>query len=54
MIIVGFVIIYLGAAKGFEPLLLIPIGFGTVFVNIPFAGMGDAPHGFCTLSMKPE
>lgn len=46
MIIVGFVIIYLGAAKGFEPLLLIPIGFGTVFVNIPLAGMGDAPHGF--------
>jgi len=46
MIIVGFVIIYLGAAKGFEPLLLIPIGVGTVFVNIPLAGMGDAPHGF--------
>lgn len=45
MLIIGFVIIYLGAAKGFEPLLLIPIGFGTVFVNIPGAGMGDAPHG---------
>lgn len=49
MIIVGFVIIYLGAAKGFEPLLLIPIGFGTVFVNIPFGGMGDAPHGFLNI-----
>lgn len=36
---IGFLIIYLGAAKGFEPLLLIPIGFGTVFVNIPFGGM---------------
>lgn len=46
MIIVGFVIIYLGAAKNFEPLLLLPIGFGTVFVNIPFGGMGNAPHGF--------
>ena len=46
MILVGFVIIYLGAAKGFEPLLLIPIGFGTVFANIPNAGMGLAPHGF--------
>ncbi len=39
MIAVGFLIIYLGAAKGFEPLLLIPIGFGTVFVNIPGGGM---------------
>jgi oxaloacetate decarboxylase beta subunit len=46
MIGVGFLIVYLGAAKGFEPLLLIPIGFGTIFVNIPIAGMGDAPHGF--------
>ncbi len=27
-------------------MLLIPIGFGTVFVNIPIAGMGAAPHGF--------
>lgn len=46
MILVGFVIIWLGAAKNFEPLLLIPIGFGTVFVNIPFAAMGHGPHGF--------
>jgi oxaloacetate decarboxylase beta subunit len=46
MVAVGFLIVYLGAAKGFEPLLLIPIGFGTIFVNIPFAGMGAAPHGF--------
>ncbi|MDR2344096.1 MAG: sodium ion-translocating decarboxylase subunit beta [Spirochaetaceae bacterium] len=46
MVIVGFVIVWLGAVKGFEPLLLIPIGFGTIFVNVPFAGMGDPPHGF--------
>jgi len=46
MIIVGFIIVYLGAVKDFEPLLLIPIGFGTIFVNIPLAGMGDSPHGF--------
>lgn len=45
MVVVGFVIVWLGAAKGFEPLLLIPIGFGTIFVNIPNAGMGEAPHG---------
>lgn len=48
MIAVGFLIIYLGAAKNFEPLLLIPIGFGTVFVNIPFAGMGEG-HGFLNI-----
>jgi oxaloacetate decarboxylase beta subunit len=41
MIIVGFVVVYLGAAKGFEPLLLVPIGFGVIFVNIPGAGMGS-------------
>ncbi|MDR2398710.1 MAG: sodium ion-translocating decarboxylase subunit beta [Spirochaetaceae bacterium] len=46
MVAVGFLIVYLGAVRGFEPLLLIPIGFGTIFVNIPFAGMGDPPHGF--------
>lgn len=45
MIIVGFVIIYLGAAKNFEPLLLVPIGFGVVFVNVPIAGMGEG-EGF--------
>lgn len=39
MMLIGFIIIYLGAGKGFEPLLLVPIGFGTVFVNIPGGGM---------------
>lgn len=41
MLIIGGVLLYLGAAKNFEPLLLVPIGFGTILVNIPFAGMGD-------------
>jgi oxaloacetate decarboxylase beta subunit len=40
MVLVGLLVIYLGAAKGFEPLLLVPIGFGVVFANIPLAGMG--------------
>ncbi|WP_062327753.1 sodium ion-translocating decarboxylase subunit beta [Treponema endosymbiont of Eucomonympha sp.] len=39
MVAVGFLIVYLGVAKGFEPLLLVPIGFGTIFVNIPGGGM---------------
>ncbi len=45
MIAIGFFIVYLAVGKKFEPLLLIPIGFGTILVNIPGAGMGDAPHG---------
>jgi oxaloacetate decarboxylase beta subunit len=39
MILVGCVLIYLGIARRYEPLLLVPIGFGAVLVNIPLAGM---------------
>ena len=35
MILVGFVLLYLAIKKGFEPLLLIPIGFGCILSNIP-------------------
>ena len=52
MIAVGFLIVYLGAAKGFEPLLLIPIGFGTILVNIPGAGMGEWPDGMLAIIYK--
>ena len=45
MMLIGFLVIYLGAGRGFEPLLLIPIGFGTVLVNIPGAGMYDEHSG---------
>ncbi len=41
MIAVGLGLIYLAIAKGFEPLLLLPIGFGGVLANIPNAGMAD-------------
>jgi carboxybiotin decarboxylase len=37
MILVGLVLLYLAISKGFEPLLLIPIGFGCILANIPFA-----------------
>jgi len=37
MILVGFVLLYLAISKGFEPLLLIPIGFGCILANIPYA-----------------
>ncbi len=36
MIIIGIVFIYLGIAKNWEPLLLVPIGFGILVGNIPF------------------
>ena len=49
MIGIGFVLLYLGVVKDFEPMLLVPIGFGTVLVNVPFAGMGDPPHGLLYL-----
>jgi len=37
MIMVGLLLIYLAIAKGFEPLLLLPIGFGGILANIPVA-----------------
>ena len=45
MMAIGFLIVYLGAFKGFEPLLLIPIGFGTILVNVPGAGMYNEGTG---------
>ncbi len=36
MIIVGLVFLYLGIAKNWEPLLLVPIGFGIIVGNVPF------------------
>lgn len=36
MIIVGIVFIWLGIAKNWEPLLLVPIGFGILVGNVPF------------------
>ncbi len=36
MLVVGCIFLYLGTAKRYEPLLLIPIGFGVIVGNIPF------------------
>lgn len=41
MIVVCLALIYLAIRKGFEPLLLIPIGFGGVLANIPVANMAE-------------
>jgi oxaloacetate decarboxylase beta subunit len=43
MLCVGLVLIYLAIRRGFEPLLLLPIGMGAVLVNIPGAGFLTEP-----------
>ncbi|CAD7289357.1 hypothetical protein LMG7974_01475 [Campylobacter majalis] len=42
MFFVCFLLLYLAVVKGFEPLLLIPIGFGGILANIPIAMIAGA------------
>ena len=44
MFFIIFILFYLAIAKGFEPLLLLPIAFGGLLANIPVANM-TGPHG---------
>ena len=37
MLGIGFILIGLAVVKNYEPMLLLPIGFGTILVNLPFA-----------------
>ena len=41
MWVIGGLLIYLAIAKGFEPTLLLPMGFGAILVNIPMSGAID-------------
>jgi oxaloacetate decarboxylase beta subunit len=41
MMAIGCMLLYLGIKKDFEPLLLVPIGFGCILVNIPLTGLMD-------------
>jgi len=43
MILVGLLLLYLAINKKFEPLLLLPIGFGALFTNIPEIGLSMSP-----------
>lgn len=43
MLAVACVLLYLAIVKGFEPLLLIPIGFGVLLTNLPLAGLMAPP-----------
>jgi oxaloacetate decarboxylase beta subunit len=41
MMIVGCLLLYLAIARKFEPLLLLPMGFGAILTNIPLAGFSE-------------
>ncbi|MBR6791075.1 MAG: sodium ion-translocating decarboxylase subunit beta [Oscillospiraceae bacterium] len=41
MYVIGGLLIYLAIEKGFEPALLMPMGFGAILVNLPFSGAID-------------
>lgn len=43
MIVIGLVLIYLAIKKEMEPTLLLPIGFGTILVNVPFSDALTGP-----------
>jgi len=45
MILVGGVLIYLAVKKEYEPVLLLPIGFGAILANLPLTGITDAADG---------
>ncbi len=51
MISVGGLLLYLAIARNFEPLLLVPIGFGCILSNIPIAGIGG-PDGLLGMLYK--
>lgn len=40
MLFISFLLLYLGIRKQYEPLLLVPIGFGVMLANLPMAGLG--------------
>jgi len=45
MFLVAGTFIYLAITKGYEPLLLIPIGFGIILANLPLGDMGSYADG---------
>ncbi len=49
MFAVSGLLVYLAIKKGYEPLLLIPIGFGIVLANFPLADMGSYGEGIIGL-----
>lgn len=52
MFVVAGILIYLAITKNYEPLLLIPIGFGVILANLPLAEMGSYGNGIISLIYK--
>ncbi|MGV8145187.1 MAG: sodium ion-translocating decarboxylase subunit beta [Alkaliphilus sp.] len=53
MIVLACVLLYLAIVKKFEPLLLLPIAFGMLIVNLPLSGLVEA-GGTVIRSMNPQ
>lgn len=49
MLLVGGILIYLAVVKEYEPVLLLPIGFGCILANIPMTGMTEGQGLFAVL-----
>ena len=45
MLLIGGLLLYLGIARKMEPLLLVPIGFGVLLVNLPLGGLMEVTDG---------
>jgi len=45
MWLIGFTLIYLAITREYEPLLLLPIGFGILLANLPLAGLMEPGEG---------
>ncbi len=54
MILVGGLLIFLAIRKGFEPLLLLPIGFGCILANVPVAGLAEDAVGHLLMAGDPS
>lgn len=54
MMLVGLVLLYLAINKKFEPLLLVPIGFGTIMANLPEAGLAASAVESAIYSETPK
>ena len=54
MILIGLSLLYLAINRGFEPLLLVPIGFGGILANIPGAGLAFSAVENAIYSADPQ
>ena len=59
MWVVGGVLVYLAIKKEMKPTLLLPMGFGTILVNLPLsgaitqAGAEEGPYPYCLMQALP-